>query len=351
MLAVAGIVLVISMGWRFSGYLNEAATGTLTKDILFLIMAYRLPGFLELIVPISFFLAIMLAYGRLYVDSEMVILECCGMSPSRLIVMTLQLSTLVMIVTAAISLWLKPTCEEKVETLFAAQRDLTEIDMLGPGRFQTLRSGERVTYAEEIDDEGNLTEVFINEYKDGSKLGVKDVITLQAANGATRVDASGTRFLVLKDGTRYSGKPGSKNYQVIEYEEYGQFIEKEQSAARNRRRSAIATLDLIEDQTPRNLSELHWRISVILMIPIIAVMAIPLSKVNPRQGRFTRLVPGMTLCFLYVVMLSAARSAMEKGQVPAVLGLWWVHGIYLTIIVCLYNLHWFQRRFVTRNAT
>ncbi|MEX1237192.1 MAG: LptF/LptG family permease, partial [Pseudomonadales bacterium] len=71
MLAVAGVVLVISMGWRFSGYLSEAASGLITRDVLFLVMAYRLPGFLELIIPISFFLAIMLAYGRLYADSEM----------------------------------------------------------------------------------------------------------------------------------------------------------------------------------------------------------------------------------------------------------------------------------------
>ena len=168
-------------------------------------------------------------------------------------------------------------------------------------------------------------------------------MTLQAARGASKVDANGTRFLVLIDGTRYSGTPGARNYQVIKYEEYGQFIQKEQSVFRSRRRSAISTWDLIEDQTPRNLSELHWRISVILMIPIIAIMAIPLSRVNPRQGRFTRLVPGMILCFLYIVLLSAARSAMEKGQVPLGLALWWVHGIYIVIILCLYNLQWFRR--------
>ena len=219
MLAVASIVLVISMGWRFSGYLNQAASGTLTKDILFLIMAYRLPGFLELIVPISFFLAIMLAYGRLYVDSEMVILESCGMSPARLMVMTLNLSLVVMVLTGAISLWLKPAGEEKAEALFADQRKLTELDMLGPGRFQILRSGERVTYAERIDDDGNLTEVFINEYRNSKSHGIKEVVTLQAESGTTMVDANGTRFLVLKDGTRYSGEPGSRDYQVIEYEE------------------------------------------------------------------------------------------------------------------------------------
>ena len=85
MFAVACIVLVISVGWRFSGYLEQAAAGAMTKEVLFALMAYRLPGFLELILPISFFLSIMLAYGRMYVDSEMVVLESCGIGPSRLI--------------------------------------------------------------------------------------------------------------------------------------------------------------------------------------------------------------------------------------------------------------------------
>ena len=78
MCMVAAIVLVISVGWRFSGYLNEAAAGLMSKEVLFVLMAYRLPGFLELIIPVSFFLAIMLTYGRLYVDHEMIVLQACG---------------------------------------------------------------------------------------------------------------------------------------------------------------------------------------------------------------------------------------------------------------------------------
>jgi lipopolysaccharide export system permease protein len=144
MLAVAGVVLVISMGWRFSGYLNEAAAGGLTKDVLILMMLYRLPGFLELILPISFFLSIMLTYGRLYVDSEMVVLESTGMSPLKLINITLTFSMVVMALTGAIALFLKPVGEARFETLFSDQRNMTEFDTLAPGRFQS-RSGKRVT--------------------------------------------------------------------------------------------------------------------------------------------------------------------------------------------------------------
>lgn len=338
MLSVASVVLVISMGWRFSGYLNEAARGVISSDVLFLIMAYRLPGFLELIAPVSFFLAIMLTYGRLHVDSEMVILETSGLSPAKLMTMTIVLSLVVMAGTASITLWLKPLGEKKVETLLKAQRDLTEFDTLAPGRFQTLRSGKRVTYTESFSDSGELKNVFINEYKVSNAHGAKDVVTLVAESGENVVDETGNRFILLKNGMRYSGVPGSPGYQVIKYDQYGQLVARAKAPAMNRRRAAIPTLELFSMETLAHVSELHWRISIILMIPIIAVMAIPLSRVNPRQGRFTRLVPGLILCFLYVICLSAGRGAIEKSQLPKEAGLWWIHGIFVVVAIGLYQL-------------
>ena len=336
MLAVAGIVLIISMGWRFGGYLNEAASGGLTKDVLFSIMVYRLPGFLELILPISFFLSIMLTYGRLYVDSEMVVLESTGMSPLKLVSITLTFSILIMALTATVALWLKPTGEARFEVLFTDQRNLTEFDTLAPGRFQSLRSGKRVTYTETLGDDGQLRQVFIVEQADTDDPGVVTVVNAETGN--TQIDAAGNRFLVLRDGTRYSGKPGALDYRIIEYEEFGQIVEKESGSSGVRRRTAIPTSELIADQSPRNLSELHWRIAVILMVPIIAVLAIPLSRVNARQGRFTRLLPGMVLCFLYVGLLSTARSALEAGRIPMSFGLWWIHLGYILLIVAVYKL-------------
>ncbi|MBT4161612.1 MAG: LPS export ABC transporter permease LptF [Gammaproteobacteria bacterium] len=339
MFTVAGIVLVISMGWRFSGYLNQAAAGMMTKEVLFALMAFRLPGFLELITPVSFFLAVMLTYGRLYVDHEMIVLQSCGMSPSRLTGMTLVMAFMVMLLTATISLWIKPMGEREVETLLQGQRNLTEFDTLVPGRFQSLSSGRRVTYSEGLSGEGELKNVFINEYRDPeSARDSRNSATVIAESGKTEVDELGRRFLVLNRGTRYQGKPGEKGYQVVSYEEYGQLVEKGNRVSKERRSAAIPTVELMSSTDPSSLSEFHWRVSVVLMIPVIALLAIPLSKVKPRQGRFTRLVPAMVLCFLYVIALSGARSGLERGDLPISLGLWWVHGIFLAVTVVAWQL-------------
>lgn len=332
MFIVAGVVLVISMGWRFSGYLDQAAAGVMKSEILFALMAFRLPGFLELIIPVSFFLAVMLTYGRLYVDNEMIVLQACGMSTARIISLTLWMALLVMLVTAAVSLWLKPLGERQVEQLLSGQKNLTEFDTLAPGRFQALSSGKRVTYTEDISGQGELARIFINEYQaNHHRNEPRETATIIAESGETEVDGTGRRFLVLRNGTRYQGTPGLDTYRIIEYEEYGQLIPSQVGKESERRRTAIPTMALLQADDPEAISEWHWRISVVLMIPVIALLAIPLSKVNPRQGRFTRLVPAMVLCFVYIVMLSAARSGLEKGDIPAAMGLWWVHIIFVLI--------------------
>lgn len=337
-LSVATIVLVIASGSRFGAYLEDAAAGWISKDILFLLLMYRLPGFLELILPISFFLGIILTYGRLYADSEMIILHACGMGQVRLMFITLTMALLVMAITAFLTLWLKPFSESKVEKMYEVQRGKSEFATLAPGRFQTLRSGKRVTYTEDLDSEGGIIKPFINEYTKTNIYGPKEVNTIVADSGSSQIDPqTGARFLVLKNGFRYTGEPGTANYQIVQYEEYGQLVAMEEVEKRARRRSAIATMELLETHTTRGMAEFHWRISIILLVPIVAAMAIPLSKVNPRQGRFTRLIPGLLLCFFYIVVLSAARSSLERGEFPAALGLWWVHAIFILITIGLYN--------------
>lgn len=338
MLTVTAVVLVISIGSRFSGYLNQAAAGSLSKDILFMLIIYRIPKFLELIIPISFFLSLMLVYGRLHVDSEMIVLESCGVRPSRIIRITLALSLLVMAFAAFVSLWLKPLSEVRVEKMFAGQQTMTEFDTLAPGRFQTLRSGKRVTYAQDITAEGQLKKVFMNEYKESNFYGPKDVITLVSETGETQVDENNNRFLVLHDGYRFSGEAGQSNYQVMQFKEYGQLIQKEVASKKERKQTAKTMSELMASTRVKDAAELQWRISIVIMIPVIALMAIPLSRVNPRQGRFSRLVPGMALCFFYVIALSSVRSNIARGDFPVEIGLWWIHGVFIVIIFLIFRM-------------
>lgn len=331
--AVSAVLLVIIMSGRFIKYLAQAAQGLLDPSVLFMIMGFRLPGFLQLILPLGLFLGILLAYGRLYLESEMTVLAATGMSQQRLLAMTMAPALLVALLVAWLSLGLAPQGVARVAQIINEQDALTEFDTLVPGRFQTLRDGSRVTYSEQLsDNRENLGGVFISEKRvsqDKSK--DRGPSVLVAEKGRQEVQADGNRYLILENGYRYDGNPGQADYRIIKYDTYGVLLPKPEVSEEVTDREAIPTSKLLGAKTLRERSELQWRISLPLLVFVVTVLAVPLSRVNPRQGRFLKLLPAILLYMAYLTMLIAARVALEKGKLPIALGLWWVHGLFLLI--------------------
>ncbi|MGB2239761.1 MAG: LptF/LptG family permease, partial [Pseudomonadales bacterium] len=163
MAIIAFVVFMIAAGSRLARYLSDAASGALSGELVGWLLLYRLPGFLELILPISFFLAIMLAHGRLHVDHEIQVLSSAGFGESRLIRLTMVQALFVMALTALVVFWLRPAAETGIQQVRADQKSMTEFDLLIPGRFQALSSGERVTYVQSMTEDQRLGNIFITE--------------------------------------------------------------------------------------------------------------------------------------------------------------------------------------------
>jgi len=330
--AVSAVLLVIIMSGRFIKYLAQAASGLLDPGSLFLIMGFRLPGFLQLILPLGLFLGILLAYGRLYLESEMTVLSATGMSQQRLFAMTLFPATLVALVVAWLSLSLAPQGANQFQLLLNKQDALTEFDTLEPGRFQALRDGTRVTYTEQLsDDRINLGGVFISQKNVSSEKKDRGISILVAEKGRQEIRPDGNRYLILDNGYRYDGNPGQADYRAIKYDEYGVLLPKPDVSDEVTDRDAMTTSSLLGSDDIRSRTELQWRLSLPLLVFIVTLMAVPLSRVNPRQGRFLKLLPAILLYMAYLTILIAARGALEKGKIPPVLGLWWVHAVFLAI--------------------
>jgi lipopolysaccharide export system permease protein len=349
--AVSAVLLVIIMSGRFIRYLAQAAQGLLDPGVLLLIMAYRIPGFLQLILPLALFLGFLLAYGRMYLDSEMTVLSATGMSQQRLFAYSLAPATLVALLAGWLSLGLAPQGIEHVARILNQQSAMTELDTLEPGRFQSMKNGSRVTYTEELsEDRGSLAGVFISE-KQLSSSGDKErgISVLVAESGRQEIQTDGSRYLILENGYRYDGNPGQADYRAIQYETYGVLLPKPEVAVEITDREAMPTRELIGSDKPRMQSELQWRLSIPVLVFVVTLLAVPLSRVNPRQGRFLKLLPAILLYMAYLALLIGARGALDKEKIPAALGLWWVHGLFALIgLLLLYweplRLRWAARR-------
>lgn len=330
--AVSLILLVVSFTSRFLQYLADAVAGKMTTDILLMLMLYRLPEFLLIIVPFAFFLAVLLAYGRMYAENEMVVLHACGFSRVRLLGMTMGFGLVMSLGLAALSLYAAPAGLQQTERLRQSQLELTEIDLIVAGQFQSFNRGQRVTYAESLTEtaEGRqLNNTYVVLRDPDPAEGESGLRVMVAQTARPIVDAaSGRRFMLLENGHFYDGTPGAADYSVTRFDEQAILLPDQASIAPVLREKALPTLALIGVSEPGYQAELQWRISVILLIPVLTLIAVPLSKVDPRHGRFARLVPAALLFGLYFMLLQVSRDALEDGGLPAVIGLWWVHILF-----------------------
>lgn len=334
MAAVSAVLLLIIMSGRFVRYLADAAAGKLDAEVLLTIMGYRLPSFLELILPLGFFIGILLAYGRLYVDSEMTVLSACGMSERRLVGYTFSTALFVAFIVGVLSLYISPLGVKAAEDLFVEQRNRTEFESLKPARFHKLSRHEGVSYAQSLSaDRKKLQQVFLagsGEINDKLSL-------LTAATGETVVNPlNGKRYLVLENGQQYRGQPGDLNYEVVTFSRYSQFIPEPEFEARPKKATdGQSTRELWKAKTPEAHAALQWRLSLPILVLIIALLAVPLSRTQPRKGRYVKMIPAILLYIIYLVVSNAARGMMEEGKAPLPYFLWWVHGAFLLLALSL----------------
>lgn len=354
MAAVSSILLLIIMSGRFVRYLAEAVSGKIAVDILLGIMLYRLPGFIELVLPLGFFIAILLAYGRLYMDSEMVVLSSCGMSQKQLLGITYISAIIVALLVGCMSLWISPLGALKTEKLLAEQRSRSEFTMLRGGYFQPINNGEQVIYIETLSsNREQLNRLFVAQManpKTGSKASVA------VAEHARQIlnPIYGQRYLQLEDGFRYEGTPGMRDYSVTQFKKLFQHMpEPNLSAAYKRAIDARATLDLFADDSRESQAALQWRLSLPILVLVVTLMAVPLSRTSPRQGRYLKMLPAILFYMIYLGTLSGVRGSIESGAWPVMPGLWLVHGAFFGVAMLLFsggNLWRALRQSMTRNA-
>lgn len=339
--AVTLVLLMIIVSGRLIKTMASAAAGEVSMELILLALLYRMPSFLEIIIPLALFLSILIGYGRLYAESEMTVLTATGFSDKKLLGYSLIPAAFMMLVVALFSMYLSPLGAQKTEDLYLEEAKLTEFELLAPGRFQSAPGGSRVTYTESLSsDKQQMNHVFI---ADGDAL-------ILAQRGTQYVSPeTGSRYLELHEGRRYDLTPGSAELQILDFQRYGVRMAEEQPERRKLRKEAVATQDLFGSDNPQHVAQLHWRLSLMMLVPVGTLLAFPLSRVNPRQGRFARMFPALMLFMVYVSMLAGLIGLVEKGRVSPYLSLWLVHLLFLLLALAFFLWPAFKRwRYVRR---
>ncbi|MCF6236248.1 MAG: LPS export ABC transporter permease LptF [Gammaproteobacteria bacterium] len=328
--AVTSVLLLFFISDSLVRSLAKAAAGILPSDIVVQLLMLYITDTIEVLLPISLYLSVLLALGRFYQDNEMTALEACGVSTLQISKSIFWFALFVALLTATFSFYIAPWAERGISQLKNTSDTSTQLRAIIPGQFKEL-SGWAL-YVEKIEPS---TSQLKNIFVEGTHEGQLQILAAQSAHERT-LKKSGDQFLVLESGYQYAGVPGTTEFTVTKFQEHGIRIHQKNDPPPNHSYSTKTPFELLAINNPRSIAELQWRISIPLSTLLLALLAIPLSRTTPRQGKYSKLVVGILLFIVYSNLLVVAKSWVEKGDVSVWIGLWWVHGLVILLITILF---------------
>jgi lipopolysaccharide export system permease protein len=280
----------------------------------------------SILLPIGLLLGLVLALGRLHHDSEMVAAEACGLGRGGVLRPVLWLALPVVVLVAWLNLTVAPAAAVRVAEVRAEAVRAAQSAPMEAGRFRSFDSGRIVIYARSRDANGDLRDVFI-KHSDGPVLE-----TTLAARARLALGADGlAQSVVLYSGRRYEGEPGSGRYQLLSFEEQNIPLTAASGTERGPGLDGAPTAELLGATTLAERAELQWRLGLPVMALVLALLAIPLGKLRPRQGRYSRVWQAVLAFALYANLALIARSWLTRGVTKPEFGIWWVHLLFLAL--------------------
>lgn len=329
------VLLTTVLSFRLAGYFSQAASGLLAQDVIWLMIGLQAIRFLVILVPPALLLSVVLTLGRLYQDNEMIALSACGGGPSivyRPLFLLLLPMTLILM---GLSLYLVPICMElHLELQFQARQN-AQISVITPGAFRELSNGKYVIYVGDIsNDGGELHDIFIRN-SDNNRVAV-----ITSRRGHQKIDPkSGIRYVVLEDGYRYQGAPGSGQAGTLYFERLVFQIDNEPIHQTEIKREAIPTGQLLKSPSAIHRAELHERFASPLSLLVLGFLSPLIAPIQPREGRYGRVVVAILVYIIYSNLLEIGYAWLANGTLWQPLGLWWVHSLP---ILLGFGLWWYR---------
>lgn len=312
--------------------LGQAAGGKIESDGVVAMLGFGAINYLPTLLSLTLFISVLMSLSRSYRDSEMAIWFSAGVPLTAWVRPVLKFALPLVLVIAVLSMFLSPWALTKSAEYRQRMDQRDDVARVSPGAFQESAQSERVFFVEgQIGEEGRVKNVFISSRQHG-RLGV-----VAAAEGRTEIAANGDRFLVLENGRRYEGTPGAADYRVMEFERYSFRVETRESRGIVPTQKNMAIWELVAQPTPVNLGELLWRVGIPLSALNLALLAIPLSFVNPRAGRTNNLVFALLTFMVYSNLVSVSQAWVAQGRLPFEVGVWAVHVIMFIGLLVLFS--------------
>ncbi|GBU09557.1 LPS export ABC transporter permease LptF [Gammaproteobacteria bacterium] len=331
LLATLLVLLGIIFVQRLAMYLSQAASGLLSQNAILSLLGLQMLRFATELLPLSFFIAALMTFGRLYRDSEMSAMFALGISINDLYKSLLIISIPISIVLMGLNFYVIPkNIQFQYELQTKARKD-AQLNIFKAGVFRELMGGRHVIYVGKIADNGTeLVDVFVKSLDEAGKI---SITTAKTGRQSIDVD-TGIRFLHLFDGGRYEIEHDldkDKDKEIMVTFKSMRLKIDQTPPLKSSNTDARSTKDLIKNYTHNSAAELQKRLSGPLSLFILVLMIPSLAHSKPRDGRYNRLILGVIIYVVYFNLLKIGEAWLHKEMIPMILGLWWVHLVMLSL--------------------
>lgn len=325
MLAVMFILLLIVTSNMFVHYFEFAASNAMPGFTVVKFISALMSKYVAYLLPISLFFSILIVYGKLFSNHELMVSFACGISWLRLVKITLVPALIIFFIECFLSLSFVPYMMKNLDILKKTAGKSAPLEFIQEGKLITLSDGKQVIYVEHINrKKQKLKDIFIYYKRDGSK---KPII-VTAPEGYPETGKNGNQYLVLKNGHYYQGIPGKTDFKTGTFDKATQFLASNYVKPVRHDLESISFTKLIQKDSAEASAELQWRISFPLAVLILTLIAIAVCRIKPRQGQFGKIIPGVLVFMVYFNFISLSRNWIGDGLIPTWIGVWWVHILF-----------------------
>ncbi len=346
--AAAGIsvaLLAILASTQLIRLLKDAAGGRIAPEAVASLLGFAALNFMPILLSLTLFVSILLTLSRTYRDSEMVVWLSCGQPLTAWIRPVLKFALPIVLAIAVLAGFLSPWANYNTAEYKQRLSARSDVSQVSPGAFREVKRGQRVFFVESIaDDASRVGNVFVASMQEG-KLGV-----VMSDTGYQEVTPNGDRFVVLENGRRYEVEPGTPEFRVMEFERYKVRTQDGEARPTERSPNRMPITELVLDHSHQARGELLWRIGMPVSAIILALMAIPLSYVNPRAGRSANMLIAILIYAIYSNMISVSQAWVAQGKMSFWVGVWAAHVLMLVPLLLLFykrivvQMPWQRRR-------
>ncbi|AKH63725.1 MULTISPECIES: LPS export ABC transporter permease LptF [Photorhabdus] len=329
--AILFILLLIFFCQKLVEILGAAVEGNVPANLVLSLLGLGVPEMAQLILPLSLFLGVLMTFSKLYIESEITVMHACGLGKRVLVVSALILALLTSALAAVNVIWAMPWSSVYQEHVLADAKANPSLAAIMEGRFKPSNNGNLVLYIGNVHGD-KFENVFLAQLRpvDNQR---PSVVISDGGHMVERPD--GKQMVVLNHGTRYEGTAMLRDFRITEFNDYQAVVGHQASTVDGDKIEQKSMTQLWQNDDKDSRAEFHWRLTLVLSVLIMTMMVVPLSAVNPRQGRVLSMLPAMLLYLIFFLLQSSLRSNGSKGKLDPMIWMWTVNGAYLMLALIL----------------